>query len=465
MVPKDPAKYKGRMTNIGGGQQGIVVGALSKNLGLFKAPELRYHRNNPKDIAAVQELLKSREPGSGHYETSINRVVRDKVDYTDDEIDEILQKARAYRTSSRKDPVEYPGLLSNMMDRGINSNSFVASLLDYSGHGKKEKKMDVPGYDAGSSLRLPKNMFKGKTAADILNKEALSVDDVVSKIRNTDPRLWSTPMGAAASLALTHALGDPSRRSRLRYLTAGLGGAAAGYGTGEILKANMPFFNPNIEENLGKVLDTPAAGSDEVPGIPQDAPPTSLLDLTSDTDFDTGKRNIREYIRGNLQGLTEDVDVDNWNTIDKWLRERDPKKYADKPASWWDLTREKGRTLLTHPGTGSRKEMDDIMGVIDRTRQKGRIAQNMLRKYPGRISDEQKSTLFPLLRKAVQYGSPAGFDMKESPMYDKQREYRRRAAKSWGAALPFGVSGLPGVTSGLWDGTKKLMGAFTPRGK
>ena len=82
-------------------------------------------------------------------------------------------------------------------------------------------------------------------------KEALSWEDVKGamptwegikeRFKATDPRIWSTPMGMAAGVALMKALGDPSKASRLRYALAAGAGGAAGFGAGHAIKEFSMF--------------------------------------------------------------------------------------------------------------------------------------------------------------------------------------------------------------------------------
>lgn len=51
-----------------------------------------------------------------------------------------------------------------------------------------------------------------------------------------DPRLYATPLGAVAGLALIRTLVPKKRRNWKTYLAGGAGGAAAGYGVGTLMK-------------------------------------------------------------------------------------------------------------------------------------------------------------------------------------------------------------------------------------
>jgi hypothetical protein len=156
MIPEDPEKFEGKLTDLGNGQKGIVVGAYNKKIG--KGRQLRYHRNHGNDMEAVKMLMKLKSQGAGAWGAKIKRVFRNSGDGPDDEISTILEKARAFRQAARKNPITYPSALDNIFARGKNSNTFVASLLTYAGL-KNKANRDMPGYDAGADLRFEPEQF------------------------------------------------------------------------------------------------------------------------------------------------------------------------------------------------------------------------------------------------------------------------------------------------------------------
>jgi len=101
-----------------------------------------------------------------------------------------------------------------------------------------------------------KAILSAKTAADLVGqeKEALSLDELKAKFKATDPRMWSTPLGTVAGLALTHALSSKGKRSRGRYLLGGLAGTAAGYGVGEGMRTHDPVST--TDDTLANAPDT-----------------------------------------------------------------------------------------------------------------------------------------------------------------------------------------------------------------
>lgn len=163
MVPKDPEKFEGKLTDLGNGQKGIIVGAYNKDpLPGTKERRLKYHRNHGNDLIAVRELMKLKSPGAGAWGAKIKRVFRNAGDGPDDEIQRILETARAYREATKDKPVRYPSNVENIFATGKNSNTFVASLLAYSGF-KNKAIRDMPGYDAGARLRLDPALFGKET--------------------------------------------------------------------------------------------------------------------------------------------------------------------------------------------------------------------------------------------------------------------------------------------------------------
>lgn len=72
------------------------------------------------------------------------------------------------------------------------------------------------------------------SAADLvgLNKEAGAWDDLKERFKNTDARVWSTPTGMVAGLALTHLLSSKGNRTKGRYIAGGGLGALGGLGLG-----------------------------------------------------------------------------------------------------------------------------------------------------------------------------------------------------------------------------------------
>lgn len=436
LIPREPEKFQGKLTDLGNGQKGIIVGALNVSTGLFQPRLLKYHRNNENDVAAARELLKHKQEGKGHYQTSIKRVVRSSKSYTDKEIDEILQKAKAYRRNTQDNPVKYPGLFENIFNRGTNSNTFVASLLEHTGHGQKEKKMDIPGYDPGSQLRFDKELFTiPKTAADVLymHKEALSMDELKEAFKNTDPRWWTTPTGTVLGLTLMHALGDPGKRSRMRYLLAGLAGTAGGWGAGEALKTHMPAFNQELNRVLAGGADKTEDSS--VPGTPETKAPTKL-NLDENMSFDEFKDNLGAYIAANPETLTKDIDTEEWDRVYEFVKKKYPEQFhkpgmlaAIKRNLWGEKAiRRMTEGSLVNIGGGLSEDLDEMYGKQRRALAKANWAKDVLRSQ-GRLKPDIRKRLLPYVEKAVAYGSDAGMEDPESPTYGLDADYHKNVAK------------------------------------
>ena len=156
MIPRDAESFKGKLTDLGNGQKGMVVGAYNKKIG--EGRRLKYHRNHGNDMEAVLDLMKLKSQGAGPWGAKLKRVYRNSGDGPDDEIKTILEKARAFRAAEKTRPIKYPSALENIFARGKNSNTFVASLLAYSGF-KDKSFRDMPGYDAGRKLRFKPEQF------------------------------------------------------------------------------------------------------------------------------------------------------------------------------------------------------------------------------------------------------------------------------------------------------------------
>ncbi len=162
MIPEEPEKFEGKMTDLGNGQKGIIVGAYNKDPKPgTKERRLKYHRNHGNDLKAMRELMKLKSPGAGAWGAKIKRVFRNHGDGPDDEIERILETAREFRKATRDNPIPYPSKLENIFATGKNSNTFVSSLLDYAGF-KDKSLRDMPGYDAGYKLRLDPSLFGKK---------------------------------------------------------------------------------------------------------------------------------------------------------------------------------------------------------------------------------------------------------------------------------------------------------------
>jgi hypothetical protein len=172
MIPRNPENFKGKLVDIGNGQMGMVLGGYNKPMdpritdemdlarGFTGERQLKYHRNHGNDLLAVRELLDLQENEAGEWGTQLLRLRRNIGETgPDSEIQDMLKKARAFREWSEKNPIKYPGKISNFVGMGKNSNTFISSLLDYSGYGDREEVDDMPGYDAGSDLRFSPEMF------------------------------------------------------------------------------------------------------------------------------------------------------------------------------------------------------------------------------------------------------------------------------------------------------------------
>lgn len=162
MVPEDPESFKGKMTDLGNGQKGIIVGAYNKKVKGVEDNRLKYHRNHGNDLEAMRELMKIKSSGAGTWGAKLKRVFRNSGNGPDDEIKRILETAKAFRASTKKQPIKYPGKLSNFLATGKNSNTFVASLLENAGF-KNKAIRDMPGYDAGRKLRFDPRIFSKET--------------------------------------------------------------------------------------------------------------------------------------------------------------------------------------------------------------------------------------------------------------------------------------------------------------
>lgn len=127
-VPKKPEQFGSSVQQLGP-SRGIVLGAYN-----IKDPELgrvlRYRMNRRMDINAAKEKLRG-AMGGGKYRTTDPIPVMQGGN-VDKKIQEMMDRAAAWRAATRKEPVMYPGLAKNMLYKGKNSNTFVQSLLQAS---------------------------------------------------------------------------------------------------------------------------------------------------------------------------------------------------------------------------------------------------------------------------------------------------------------------------------------------
>ena len=160
LVPRDPNRFAEQVTDIGGGNRGIVVGAY--RTGPMFNRQLRYQRNADKEISAIREYFARQEdPQSPEFfRTKMERAGHQGRD-TDATIDMFLSLAQTYRRVSKKEPMSYPGVVTNLLGEGPNSNTFIQSMLDVGGI---KKKPELGVFMPGSDLRFPSKWF-GKTSA------------------------------------------------------------------------------------------------------------------------------------------------------------------------------------------------------------------------------------------------------------------------------------------------------------
>jgi len=160
LIPRDPNRFADKVTNIGGGNRGIVVGAY--RMGSLFNKQLRYQRNADKEISAIREYFaRQKDPQQPEFfRTKLKRASHQGRD-TDSTIDMFLSLAQTYRKAARKNPVEYPGAITNVLGEAPNSNTFIQSLLDVGGI---RKRPDLDVFTPGETLRLPTQLF-GKTSA------------------------------------------------------------------------------------------------------------------------------------------------------------------------------------------------------------------------------------------------------------------------------------------------------------
>ena len=140
-------------------------------------------------------------------------------------------------------------------------------------------------------------MLTAKTAAEVIGRTKIAVEDewakasaedaafdekansLTERFKRTDPRMWSTPAGMVAGLALTHALSDPGKRSRSRYALGATAGAAGGYGAGMALKEHASFYDTDdVEEAVARLR----GGDPEGFSIPEGSTHTDVDKIMGD---------------------------------------------------------------------------------------------------------------------------------------------------------------------------------------
>jgi hypothetical protein len=152
MIPKDPERFKGKLEDLGAGNEGIVVGAYNRKT-VDGSRKLRYSRNDDRDVDAARSYFTGTRDKKWRTELLPTELEHD----LDDTISDVMHRGEMYRINERwRTPVEYPDVLTNLVNKGTNSNSFAQSLAIGSGVSQLGS---FSGYDAGKQHRINEDMF------------------------------------------------------------------------------------------------------------------------------------------------------------------------------------------------------------------------------------------------------------------------------------------------------------------
>ena len=164
MIPKNPGNFKGRLTDLGGGVRGVVMGAY-KGRAVGKKG-LYTEIANTVDTAAARDWFNHSD--ANKYDPEVHRIdIQGKG--LDKTIHVMLRMRDTYEKNIKRNPVEYnfAGV------GGLNSNAWVQSLGEYAGLKRRKKEFD--GIDLAADLRVPEEYFKGEVETTEEENESYEV--------------------------------------------------------------------------------------------------------------------------------------------------------------------------------------------------------------------------------------------------------------------------------------------------
>lgn len=171
MIPENVENYPGMVKDLGGGNRGMIVGAYKKDTKLGEVDRLRYSRNDKYDLKAARSYF---EGDDKTWRTEI--IPTTLTNNLDTSIQSILDKGKAYRMNERyRKNIDYPGMLTNALNKGINSNSFAQSIAQSSG---VKPVGSFARYSPGQQFDVDTDMFAPRK---------LNIEERADKIYETNP--------------------------------------------------------------------------------------------------------------------------------------------------------------------------------------------------------------------------------------------------------------------------------------
>jgi hypothetical protein len=153
LVPKNPERFRGMLTNLGDGALGIVIATHDVN------DRLQVKRTDVSDLLSIREYVNPKQNvhGPARFDTEVAKVKlrgRD-IDHT---IRRILAATDHYIAYEQRYPIWYPSPLEQFKPGCVNSNSWAQSMIEYI-VGKNRVKEDFAGWDLCHGNRISKDYF------------------------------------------------------------------------------------------------------------------------------------------------------------------------------------------------------------------------------------------------------------------------------------------------------------------
>lgn len=150
-VPDKSTDFR-NLVDVGGGKQGIVIGAYNEG-GVLKAMA-----NAPSDLTAAREYFNN-IPG-----TTVQAGLVSSGGLSDSKhIGNILSGAENFNINTAKNPIAYPSNIMNIIGLGVNITTFNQSLLNAAG--SVDFKTDFKGFDSGSARSIDDSYFQSQTSS------------------------------------------------------------------------------------------------------------------------------------------------------------------------------------------------------------------------------------------------------------------------------------------------------------
>lgn len=148
LVPNGPYQFSTR--DLGDGTQGIVIGAHNRR-------RLKLVQFETADVRATREYVNLAGSSGGDFDTTVALVNIGSRSLTTT-IARLLDAGRYYARYEKRHPIPYPSIGQMLRGRGLNSNSWVQSLVQYV-VGPRRVQEDFPGNDLLHEKRIPRRYF------------------------------------------------------------------------------------------------------------------------------------------------------------------------------------------------------------------------------------------------------------------------------------------------------------------